>query len=172
MQQAQAIAQNTIPPKAVSRFAIHPDLSNLVHDEFLWQEIQGYDLGVVTETFKRRNPEFADQAEILEMECKRFMYLTAIAPNFELAPTKPIDEYWHMFILFTREYTDYCRQFNGSYVHHKPLGADDHSAVFQRTQRIVTELFGTFENHELWFLPMPATSCCSERDPELIPRAV
>jgi len=171
MQKATVLSQNTITPRPTIRCAIHSDLSNLVHDEALWQEIQTYDMDVVTETFARRNPEYADQAKVLEMECKRFMYLTVLAPNFELAPTKPIDELWHMFILFTKEYTDYCEHFNGRYVHHKPLGVKDHSIVFKRTQQIVTAVFDKFDNIDLWFLPMPATSCCSSCDPELIPDA-
>lgn len=146
---------------------IAPDLSNLEHDDDVWTAIMNYDLNVVTETFARRNPQYAENAKTLEMECRRFMYLAVIVPNFELAPTKPIDEYWHTFILFTREYDTFCRMFSGRYVHHKPLGAADHSAVFARTQKIVTRLFGSeFKNSGFWFLPAPATSCCSAKEAE------
>lgn len=154
--------QSTPLPK-IRRPDVAADLSNLNHDYDVWNAIRDYDLAVVTDTFARRNPQYADQAATIEMECRRFMYLTVIVPNFELAPTKPIDEYWHTFILFTQQYHAFCQTMSGRYIHHKPLGAADHSAVFARTQKIVVALFGMFKNRELWFLPAPATSCCSAK---------
>ncbi len=151
------------------RPSVNESLDNLVHDIQLWQDIQSANISIVTDTFARRivrtYPEYDGMANALEHECKRFLYLATIAPNFELAPTKPIDEYWHMFILFTEEYEQFCAQYTDRFVHHKPLGAEKHAEVFERTQRIVTTLFGDFPNRELWFLPMPATSCCSAAVP-------
>jgi hypothetical protein len=141
------------------RPAVDDMLHNLSHDERLWQEILGHDLSVVTKTFTERNPQYADQAEDLELECKRFMYLATVAPNLDIAPTKPIDEYWHQFVLFTEEYEAFCAKFNGYFVHHNPLAGPDHETIFRRTQDMVVKLFGEFKNRALWFLPMPATSC-------------
>lgn len=138
------------------------DLSQ--HNPDLWKQIMEYDLSIVTATFAHRNPEFRDQAEVLEKECRRFLYLAAVVPHLEHAPTKPIDEYWHTFILFTREYTNFCEKVIGKYLHHKPLGAADHQAVFDRTQQMITGLFGNFKNSEFWMMPAPATSCCSALD--------
>jgi len=36
-----------------------------------------------------------------------------------------IDEMWHAFILFSREYTDFCQRFFGFYLHHVPTTSDD-----------------------------------------------
>lgn len=143
------------------RTAVEADLSNLTHDEVLWQSILSEDLSVVTKTFAERHPDYATKAEDLELECKRFLYLAAIAPNFALAPTKPIDEYWHMLILFTEEYSSLCSRFHGFFVHHKPLGDPDQTMLFKRTQEMVSKLFGNFRNRDFWFLPQPATSCSS-----------
>lgn len=134
-------------------------VSSLEHDEALWQEILAYDLGVVTKTFAERNSDFGNQATTLEVECKRFLYLAAIAPEMIIAPTKPIDEYWHQFVLFSIEYEAFCKKFCSSFVHHNPLGRSDQETVFKRTQRMVVHLFGEFREKALWFLPMPATSC-------------
>jgi len=35
-------------------------------------------------------------------------------------PMKLLDEMWHTFILFTREYTEYCTDNYGFYIHHAP----------------------------------------------------
>ena len=47
---------------------IAPDLSNLEHDADVWLTIMNYDLSVVTDTFARRNPQYAETASALEME--------------------------------------------------------------------------------------------------------
>lgn len=143
----------------VVRPDVDTSLTNLAHDEKLWNEIQNHDLGLVTRTFAERNSKHADEAKNLEMECKRFMYLAAIAPNLDLAPTKPIDEYWHQFVLFTEEYSTFCAKFSGYFVNHNPLAGPDHEIIFKRTQQMVVKLFGDFKDRALWFLPMPATSC-------------
>lgn len=145
--------------KTTVRPAVDTTLSNLSHDEQLWQKILGHDLSIVTRTFAERNPHYADQANDLEIECKRFMYLATVAPNLDLAPTKPIDDYWHQFVLFTEEYEEFCVKFSGYFVHHNPLAGPDHESIFKRTQEMVVKLFGEFKSRTLWFLSMPATSC-------------
>lgn len=136
-----------------------PELVGVNHNEELWRRILDYDLSVVTTTFATRHPEYADSARELELECKRFMYLAAIAPTLDLAPTKPIDEYWHQFVLFTETYTNFCAEITGYFVHHNPLAGPDHAKIFSRTQELVQKIFGVFEGLRLWLLPMPATSC-------------
>ena len=37
-----------------------------------------------------------------------------------LRSMREIDEMWHEFILFTREYMAFCEQYFGAYVHHMP----------------------------------------------------
>ena len=36
-----------------------------------------------------------------------------------------IDETWHVFVLFTKEYTDFCNEYCGGYVHHAPHTGPD-----------------------------------------------
>ncbi|MDD5267693.1 MAG: hypothetical protein PHO08_11275 [Methylococcales bacterium] len=36
------------------------------------------------------------------------------------SPTKIVDTAWHEFILHTKEYTEYCTNFFGKYIHHTP----------------------------------------------------
>ncbi|MFT5036795.1 MAG: hypothetical protein ACI9VM_000360 [Candidatus Azotimanducaceae bacterium] len=146
-------------------------LPSISEHQALWEKIQQFDLSVVTDTLARREPKYADSAEALEAECRRFLFMAAIVPELEHAPTKPIDDYWHQFILFTRMYKDFCKDIIGRFVHHKPLGADDHQAVFDRTQGTVVRLFGDFPNKSLWMMPAPATSCCSAIDNDM-PRAI
>ncbi len=36
-----------------------------------------------------------------------------------------IDQMWHCFILFTREYADFCDQYLGGFIHHAPSSRSD-----------------------------------------------
>ncbi len=38
------------------------------------------------------------------------------------SPTKRIDEAWHRFILFTKDYHEFCNKSFGRYIHHGPIG--------------------------------------------------
>ncbi len=35
-----------------------------------------------------------------------------------------IDEYWHTFILHTRDYEEFCKKYLGSFIHHSPATPD------------------------------------------------
>ena len=70
--------------------------------------------------------ETPDEAERLFTEVKRYLILAALDPArvwhmYSLL----IDECWHQFILFTREYMDFCRQYFGRYVPHAPSNAPE-----------------------------------------------
>lgn len=39
---------------------------------------------------------------------------------FMLRYMREIDEMWHEFILFTKDYTDFCEKYFGDYMHHLP----------------------------------------------------
>lgn len=43
------------------------------------------------------------------------------ASNSRQSPSRTIDEAWHVFILHTREYSDYCSSQFGCFVHHVPF---------------------------------------------------
>lgn len=53
-----------------------------------------------------------------------------------------IDEMWHNFVLFTKEYTAFCQRYFGYYVHHAPTteaeerGHKDHLQSLPRAERM------------------------------------
>ncbi|CAH0442450.1 glycine-rich domain-containing protein [Ralstonia pseudosolanacearum] len=38
-------------------------------------------------------------------------------------PSRVADDLWHAFILYTREYRDFCRRAFGKFLHHLPSAA-------------------------------------------------
>lgn len=63
-----------------------------------------------------------EKAEAVWMDTKRFLYLCGWKSDntFYMTPTTEIDKGWHEFILFTREYHDFCIKNFGEFIHHEP----------------------------------------------------
>lgn len=85
--------------------------------------------------FAKENPGFAPQAEQIFEDLMRFFWAGQV---HELAlikdPTNPdlnftyimdeemrsIDQMWHVFLLYTRDYMEFCDKYFGEYLHHLP----------------------------------------------------
>ena len=55
-----------------------------------------------------------------ERELKRYLALCAADPASSYGMRGPIDELWHTFILFTEQYSAFCYQVAGRFLHHSP----------------------------------------------------
>jgi len=83
---------------------------------------------------ERWNVSFEEAAELFE-ETKKWLWLQVAA---RLRPDAPplamtvslaiVDEMLHTFILFTREYIQYCDEHYGVYLHHAPMTKKDKDA--------------------------------------------
>ena len=55
-----------------------------------------------------------------EREFKRYMALCLADPEAAYGMFGPIDEFWHTWILFTREWHEFGEAVAGHYIHHRP----------------------------------------------------
>jgi hypothetical protein len=62
-----------------------------------------------------------EQAHALFQEVKKYLVLAAEAELEIPMFSQRIDDAWHQFILFTRQYGEFCREFAGHFLHHEPL---------------------------------------------------
>jgi hypothetical protein len=51
-----------------------------------------------------------------------FLQLCAIEPDGVYSPSPLVDIGWHTFILYTREYAEFCNRLAGFFIHHAPTG--------------------------------------------------
>lgn len=64
-----------------------------------------------------------------------FMLLCSADPNGpHYAPSPLVDEGWHTFILYTKEYATFCRAISGGYIHHEPF---DEPGVAYETDGVI-----------------------------------
>jgi hypothetical protein len=67
-----------------------------------------------------------DEARTLFREVKRYLFLNRADQSklWEMHSFR-IDEVWHQFVLFTRQYTDFCMRYFGAYSPHNPSNAPE-----------------------------------------------
>jgi len=68
--------------------------------------------------------ESRTEAENLFLEVKRYLVLDRLYPESKWQMySRRIDEVWHQFVLFTREYAVFCERYFGTMLHHAPSNA-------------------------------------------------
>lgn len=99
------------------------------------QDVLNYKHPGVIRRFQRENPDLHDHAEEIFSDLMKFFWagrkhedLKAQEPhNQDLdfiyimdEEMKPIDVMWHTFLLYTKDYMNFCDTYFGEYLHHLP----------------------------------------------------
>lgn len=103
-----------------------------------------------------------DVAKEHEVELKKYLALCTLHPDGGLGMSRVIDELWHTFIWFTRDYHRFCNQVAGRYLHHGPateeaLAGGKNIEEYLRTLSEYKTYFGEPPVH-LWPAPSPRMS--------------
>jgi hypothetical protein len=116
--------------KAITELDLDPIKVKLMHGE----SGEGWSLG---------------QANAVELEYRRFLYLMKTFPNEQTAPLADVDTFWHYHILDTVKYAADCEEVFGYFLHHFPyIGlrgeADEeaHHRVGERMRELYEQTFG------------------------------
>jgi hypothetical protein len=85
--------------------------------------------GVIRRYAKEQQVALEEAQEVFQ-ETLKWLYLcaTGIRAGLSCAMTPEIgqlDEMWHTFVLFTRDYADFCERNFGFFVHHVPTEAEE-----------------------------------------------
>lgn len=70
----------------------------------------------------------AGAAQQLFVEMKRFLALCGMSGT-SLTPSKMVDEAWHHFILFTKQYRAFCFDHFGRMIHHVPAEVGEDASL-------------------------------------------
>ena len=102
--------------------------------------------GVITRYMKDNNVSY-EVAEQIFMEMVKFLYIAGTNRGQSFTPSKQIDEMWHTFILFTKEYAEFYQEYFGFFIHHTPndsikYGAKSTSTTYQETNKMMRKVFG------------------------------
>lgn len=112
--------------------------------EVILSEIMRYEhRGVVARIMNELNINEIEAKELFG-DTKKFLFLSSIADK-KISPTIPIDEAWHVFLLYTKDYYDFCFKFFGHMVHHRPF--DD----YENKEKIINRSNVTLQLAQLCF---------------------
>jgi hypothetical protein len=87
------------------------------------------------------------QADAVEAEYRRYLYLMKFFPNEPMAPLAEVDIFWHYHILDTMKYAVDCEDIFGYFLHHFPYvglrsDEEDHEAAAVRMSTLYEQIFG------------------------------
>lgn len=106
--------------------------------------------------------------ELHEQELKRYLILCALYPEGGWPMTATIDELWHTFIIFTREYHEFCHRLGRFYIHHRPdTGGEDmveRGHMHRRFRELYQTHFGTEPPAEIWPTRHVSGGSCSDKE--------
>lgn len=95
-------------------------------------------------------------------ELKKFLF---ICKKYEgsFSPSKVIDDIWHTFILFTKDYQIFCSQYLGGFIHHSPdidISEKSKKANNRKYRNLYTNLVHEFgvPSEDCWHIPVKQVS--------------
>jgi hypothetical protein len=111
--------------------------------------IEEYDLWFVAERIAQKKSVASDLVNVAITEFRKYIALLALGYENLGMHSPEIDEVWHSFILFTREYSEFCQRTCGQMIHHAPNTS--------RRPRLSPTSVPTFkEAYEKFFGPLPS----------------
>jgi hypothetical protein len=127
-------------------------------------EIMNYHMPQVIARCQKDHNYTDEDMIILEQELKRYLALSIATKRGDLGTgmySSDVDNLWHSFILFTKEYAGFCDKYIGFFIHHmpeidevrSPEKQEESRKDFQAFVKNYEETFGE-EIHSIWFLDM------------------
>jgi len=74
-----------------------------------------------------------DAANETLVELKRWLTLCVLHRDNRYATGGKVDDMWHTFILFTKDYAQFCHDIAGSFIHHTPATKSDDMEAQKRS---------------------------------------
>ena len=107
---------------------------------------------LIEKLVKQQIADSPDEARRLYMEVKRYIVLVMLdtSEHFTMHSLR-VDEAWHQFVLYTREYSDFCQRYFNKYIHHAPGNAPKTETEASKE----AASFDTFRQHYEAFFRKP-----------------
>ena len=95
------------------------DVTVVTPDGELLEAVLAYKHGPLLDRLQKKLGVGEEKARQIFEDTKRFLFICGTC-NGKWSPTREIDEGWHNFILFTKDYMEFCERFFGRFIHHVP----------------------------------------------------
>jgi hypothetical protein len=78
---------------------------------------------------------------------KEFLIVCAVKPGYKVT-SDPVDRMWHTFLLFTKDYKNFCEENLGMFINHEPF-ENPSPQTYLETRAFAKEYFGNIDE-QLW----------------------
>jgi len=115
-----------------------------IQSETAWETVHSYEHKNLLLRIMRKCEVSESQAEELFTDLKRFLFVCGQQGRSSFVPTRSIDKAWHEFLMYTKDYDEFCAKYFGRKVHHNPnelKAVADHLAI-ARTLKAARDAFG------------------------------
>jgi hypothetical protein len=125
---------------------------------------------LIEKLVKERIVGTQEEGKALFTEVKRFLVLSRVVPSVLWnVYSSRVDEVWHQFVLFTREYIEFCHRSFGEYIHHSPSNAPEPL----NNSNVEPSTFPTFRSQYQALFGVPLPNCwLDERNVTLSGRVI
>jgi hypothetical protein len=147
------------------------------------RRIAGYPFAQVREKLLAGGKLSQEVVEEAIDEFRKYLMLITLGHRSVAMTSREVDEVWHTFILFTRDYTSFCNDVFGNYLHHQPSLPSDPLGLESRQSFVEAyrKEFGSL--HPIWGINAdcspdtggggeeccPDPSCSGDPDPTVVP---
>lgn len=97
-----------------------PSLSLSLEQRKMLSALERADLWFVAERLERKGLLAAGEIPQAIREFKRYLALLGLGHRGLAMPSPKVDEVWHAFLMFTRQYAAFCQSIFGEFIHHVP----------------------------------------------------
>ncbi|WP_437929914.1 FAD-linked oxidase C-terminal domain-containing protein [Sorangium sp. So ce291] len=157
-------------PSSLLRGAMMIDPQQSVRQRRIIETAMTFPMGTVLERYSKDHKIAAPAAKEHERELKRFLCLCAMNPSTPYEMRGPIDHLWHTFLIFTKQYAEFCQQVASQFIHHFPLEKDRSVVRVAQTgyERFLQDYEATFGERAPAHLWPPAKEAASAHDGGLV----
>ena len=126
-------------------------------------EVMEYRFPPLIERIKKELRLSEDDAQQLFRDMLMFLYICGTnTKQNRYSPPKMIDEAWHTFIIFTREYAKFCHENFGRFLHHNPFTRENRATEMKKVVPIIPvarQMFGALSKN---WRPGPVAAICTD----------
>ena len=108
-------------------------------------EIMAYQNDHLLARHLRDNGGTREDVERCFLAMKQFLVVCSVVPGQKVA-YQDVDELWHTFLLFTRDYQNFCEEYLGRFIHHDPNGGFP-TGTYETTRELAKEMFSPIDEH-------------------------
>lgn len=123
-----------------------------------WEEVASVRPNDFLNRYARRKRITRTESERYFVETLRFLWVCAQRDGTS-APSAPIDECWHEFVLHTSLYAQFCQRHFNRFIHHSPSDRRE-TKKYAATRAFAEDVFGELDP-QFWPQPTHAADCDS-----------